>query len=214
MAETTRDRILDAALRAYGTEGFAVTSLDALADQLGIRKQTILYYFPSKHAVFEAVIDAGKTSAPIMILLVTAGMYSRFLALADIQTIIKDSLLSLGIGAFGIAVMMIVLWLLLGMILDSISIILLTVPIFATFAPLLGMDGFAFAIFGILLIEAGLLTPPFGLVVYVVKGAVPDSGVSLAEIFRGSIPYWILMLITAGLIWIFPGIASWLTTFI
>jgi C4-dicarboxylate transporter, DctM subunit len=164
--------------------------------------------------IVEAVIDAGKTSAPIMILLVTAGMYSRFLALADIQTIIKDSLLSLGIGAFGIAVMMIVLWLLLGMILDSISIILLTVPIFATFAPLLGMDGFAFAIFGILLIEAGLLTPPFGLVVYVVKGAVPDSGVSLAEIFRGSIPYWILMLITAGLIWVFPGIASWLTTFI
>ncbi|MGB1630779.1 MAG: TetR/AcrR family transcriptional regulator [Acidimicrobiales bacterium] len=59
MAETTRDRILDAALRAYGTEGFAVTSLDALADQLGIRKQTILYYFPSKQAVFEAVIDAA-----------------------------------------------------------------------------------------------------------------------------------------------------------
>ena len=149
-----------------------------------------------------------------MILLVTAGMYSRFLALADIQSIIKDSLLSLGIGAFGIALMMIVLWLLLGMILDSISIILLTVPIFATFAPLLGMDGFAFAIFGILLIEAGLLTPPFGLVVYVVKGAVPDSGVNLSEIFKGSIPYWILMLITAGLIWMFPPIASWLTTFI
>lgn len=59
MAETTRDRILDAALRAYGTEGFAVTSLDALADQLGIRKQTILYYFPSKQVVFEAVIDAA-----------------------------------------------------------------------------------------------------------------------------------------------------------
>jgi len=103
---------------------------------------------------------------------------------------------------------------LLGMILDSISIILLTVPIFATFAPLLGMDGFAFAIFGILLIEAGLLTPPFGLVVYVVKGAVPDAGVNLSEIFKGSIPYWLLMLVTAGLIWVYPATASWLTTFI
>ena len=59
MTESTRDRILDAALRAYGTEGFAATSLDALAAQLGIRKQTILYYFPSKQAVFEAVIDAA-----------------------------------------------------------------------------------------------------------------------------------------------------------
>lgn len=53
----TRDRILDAALRAYGTGGFAATSLDALASDLGIRKQTILYYFPTKQAVFEAVVD-------------------------------------------------------------------------------------------------------------------------------------------------------------
>ncbi len=59
MTQPTRDRILDAALRAYGTDGFAATSLDALADQLGIRKQTILYWFPSKQALFEAVIDAA-----------------------------------------------------------------------------------------------------------------------------------------------------------
>jgi len=59
MIESTQDRILDAALRAYGTHGFAATSLDALAEELGIRKQTILYWFPSKQALFEAVIDAA-----------------------------------------------------------------------------------------------------------------------------------------------------------
>lgn len=158
--------------------------------------------------IIEAVIDAGKTSAPIMILLVTAGMYARFLSLADIDTIIKDAV---GDGIY-VGLMMILIWLLLGMILDSISIILLTVPLFVLFD--IGMDPLAFAIFGILLIEAGLLTPPFGLVVYVVKGAVPDSGVKLSEIFRGSIPYWILMLFTAGLIWWHPPIASWLTKFV
>jgi AcrR family transcriptional regulator len=57
MAETTPDRILDAALRTFGTVGFSATSLDALAVQLGIRKQTILYWFPSKQAVVDAVID-------------------------------------------------------------------------------------------------------------------------------------------------------------
>jgi AcrR family transcriptional regulator len=58
MADTsTRDRILDVALGAYGTDGFSATSLDALADQLGVRKQTILYYFPSKQALFDAVVD-------------------------------------------------------------------------------------------------------------------------------------------------------------
>ncbi len=53
----TRERILEAALRAYGTDGFAATSLDALAEQLGVRKQTILYWFPSKQALFDAVVD-------------------------------------------------------------------------------------------------------------------------------------------------------------
>jgi len=58
MAEhSTRERILDVALGAYGTDGFAATSLDALAEQLGVRKQTILYYFPSKQALFDAVVD-------------------------------------------------------------------------------------------------------------------------------------------------------------
>ncbi len=158
--------------------------------------------------IIEAIVDAGKTSAPIMILLVTAGMYARFLSLADIDTIIKEAV---GDGPL-VGLMMVIIWIALGMILDSISIILLTVPLFSLID--IGIDPIAFAIFGILLIEAGLLTPPFGLVVYVVKGAVPDSGVQLGEIFRGSIPYWIMMLITAGLVWVFPGIASWLTGFV
>jgi TetR/AcrR family transcriptional regulator len=57
----TRDRILEAALRAYGTDGFAATSLDALAEQLGVRKQTILYWFSSKQALFDAVVDDAAT---------------------------------------------------------------------------------------------------------------------------------------------------------
>ena len=57
VARDTRARILEAALGAYGTDGYAATSLDALALQLGIRKQTILYWFPSKRALFDAVID-------------------------------------------------------------------------------------------------------------------------------------------------------------
>lgn len=61
-SSSTRRRILDAALAAYGTDGFAATSLDSLADQLGIRKQTILYWFPSKQSLFEAVIDEAALS--------------------------------------------------------------------------------------------------------------------------------------------------------
>ena len=162
----------------------------------------------------DCIIDAGKTSAPIMILLITAGMYSRFLSLADIDSLIIGAMSSAGLdGAMGLIVMVII-WLLLGMLLDSISIILLTVPLFMTLSS--GMDPYAFAIFGILAIEAGLLTPPFGLIVYTVKGVLSGTGndVPLNQIFSGSIPYWIMMLIVMILVVIFPGLASWLTTFV
>ena len=162
----------------------------------------------------DCIIDAGKTSAPIMILLITAGMYSRFLSLADIDSLIIGAMSSAGLdGAMGLIVMVII-WLLLGMLLDSISIILLTVPLFMTLSS--GMDPYAFAIFGILAIEAGLLTPPFGLIVYTVRGVLSGTGhdVPLNQIFSGSIPYWIMMLIVVILVVIFPGLASWLTTFV
>ena len=68
----------------------------------------------------------------------------------------------------------------------------------------------AFAIYGILIIEAGLLTPPVGLLVFTVKASVPDTTVTLSEVFRGSIPYWIMMLAVAVLLLAVPEVASWL----
>ena len=164
--------------------------------------------------IVESVIDAGKTSAPIMILLITAGMYSRFLSLSDIDSVIVDAMTSAGLNSIMILVMMVVIWLILGMLLDSISIILLTVPLFILLAG--DMNPYAFAIFGILAIEAGLLTPPFGLIVYTVKGVLAAGGdnVSLGSIFKGSIPYWIMMLIVMLLVAFFPALASWPTQFV
>ena len=106
---------------------------------------------------------------------------------------------------------MVVVWFILGMFIDSVSIILLTVPIFAPIAnKFLGFDPLSFAIIGILAIEAGLLTPPLGLCVYTVKGCVTDPEVTLGRIFYGSVPYWILLIVLAALIMMFPGLASWL----
>ena len=109
-----------------------------------------------------------------------------------------------------IIALMVVIWILLGMLIDSVSIILLTVPIFAPIGLTLGIDPLAFAIFGILVIEAGLLTPPFGLLVYTVKGSVPDSTATLSKIFSGSFPYFILILVAAFIVLFFPQLANWL----
>jgi C4-dicarboxylate transporter, DctM subunit len=160
--------------------------------------------------VAEAAVDAGRSSAPILFLLLAAAIFSRFLALGGVTDTLSDALMALGAGQTGVIIVMVLIWLALGMILDSSSIILLTVPIFAPIAVGFGFDPIAFAIFGILAIEAGLLTPPVGLLVYAVKGAVPDDNVTLGDIFTGATPYWLLILVAMGLVWVFPALATWL----
>ena len=101
-------------------------------------------------------------------------------------------------------------WFVLGMFIDSVSIILLTVPLFTPIAGTLGYDPIAFAIIGIVAIEAGLLTPPLGLCVYTVKGSISDPEATLGKIFLGSIPYWIILIILVFLVAFFPELATWL----
>ena len=160
--------------------------------------------------LLEAIYQAGKTTAPIMFLLIAAQMYSRLLALGGAINFIQSLFLGLGAEPWIIIALMLIIWIILGMLVDSVSIILLTVPIFAPLALSLGYDPIAFAIAGILVIEAGLLTPPFGLLVYTVKGALPDKSVTLGQIFKGSTPYFICILIAAMLVLVVPSLATWL----
>ncbi|WP_340255126.1 TRAP transporter large permease [Roseobacter sp. HKCC-CH-9208] len=163
-----------------------------------------------KAELMDAILQAGRTTAPIMFLLITAQMYSRLLAMGGAVNFIQSIFLGLGADPWIILMIMAVIWIILGMLVDSVSIILLTVPIFAPLAMALGFNPIAFAIFGILVIEAGLLTPPFGLLVYTVKGALPDKTVSLGTIFKGSAPYFVLILVAAMLVIVIPGLATWL----
>ena len=160
-------------------------------------------------AIVSAVIESGKAAAPIMFLLLTANMYAKFMETAGMSELIRNTFETYQLGEMGIILVIIVIWLILGMVIDSISIILITVPIFAPLTEGF-FDPIAFGIFGILVIEAGLLTPPFGLLVYTVKGSVEEQSVTLAEIFRGSVPYWMLMLVVMAIIWAFPQVATWL----
>jgi len=160
--------------------------------------------------IWDAILSVGRTSAPILFLLVAAQLYSRTLAMAGVGTAIQQFFLGLGFDAWAMLGLMVLIWFVMGMIIDSVSIMLLTVPIFDPIARSLGFDPIAFAIMGILAIEAGLLTPPFGLVVYTVKSTVADPDVSLMRIFAGSTPYWVMLLIVLVLIAAAPGVATWM----
>jgi tripartite ATP-independent transporter DctM subunit len=161
--------------------------------------------------VVEAILSVGRTSAPLLLLLVTAQLYSRILAMTGITGAAKEFFLASGLSPYMILALMVLFWFILGCIIDSISIILLTVPVFAPIAVAVGFDPIAFAILGIIAIETGLLTPPFGILVFTVKAAVTDEeDLSTGEIFSGSVAYWIALLAAIALIALFPQIATWL----
>ena len=164
----------------------------------------------------DAILSVGRTSAPILLLLVSAALYSRTLAMTGVSSGIQGAFLGTDLLPWMLLALMIGIWFILGMVIDSISIMLLTLTIFEPIAVSLGYDPIAFAIIGILAIEAGLLTPPFGLLVYTVKAAIrdEDENISIMEIFRSSTPYWIIML--GGLIAIvnFPQIATYLPSLV
>jgi C4-dicarboxylate transporter, DctM subunit len=187
------------------TEAAAVGALGALA--LGLAKGM------TSRDIFEAVYQSAKTTAPILILLIAAQMYSRMLSMGGVIGMVQSLLAQVGLEPLTVLLFMTAVWLVLGCIIDSTSIMLLTVPIFGPVAASLGFDPIAFAIYGILIIEAGLLTPPFGMLVYTVRGSLPDRTVTLGQIFAGSMPYCALIVLTAALVWIFPGIATWLPSF-
>ncbi len=166
--------------------------------------------------IVEAILSVGRTSAPILLLLVSASLYSRTLAMTGVSTAIQDTFLGTDMLPWMIIAAMVGVWFLLGMVIDSISIMLLTVTIFEPIAVSLGYDPIAFAIVGILAIEAGLLTPPFGLLVYTVKAAIreEDDDVSIMHIFRSSMPYWIIMLTCMIAIATYPQIATYLPSLV
>lgn len=160
--------------------------------------------------IIDSILTVGRTSAPILLLLVSAQLYSRTLAMTGVTNAIQDFFLGSGLGPVLILCAMVGIWFVLGMVIDSISIMLLTVTIFEPIAVKLGYDPIAFAIIGILAIEAGLLTPPFGLIVYTVKAAVDDDDITIWQIFKSSTPYWMIMLLGVVLLVVFPQIATWL----
>jgi tripartite ATP-independent transporter DctM subunit len=162
--------------------------------------------------IYAGILAVGRTAAPLLILLIAAQLYSRTLTMTGVVTAIQSFFNESGLDPWQIITVMVLVWFILGMIVDSVSIMLLTVPIFAPIAAAIGMDPLAYALIGILAIEAGILTPPFGLLVYTVKASIPDQAdgdnVTLMDIFKGSTPYWILLLVLIILLYNYPGIVT------
>ena len=159
--------------------------------------------------LWQILLDAGQMTASIFLLLICAQMYSRVLTMSGLAGNLTQWVSALAVPPMFIVFGFIVVFLLLGCILDSTSIIILTIPLMHPIALNLGYDPLWFAIVSILAIEIGLLTPPFGMVVFAMKSAIGKT-VQVEEIFAGAMPFILLLGLALGVIIAFPKLSTWL----
>jgi len=159
--------------------------------------------------IVKALRDTTKTTA--MILLMTAGavVFGRFMSLSRLPFEVASFASELPLPPLAIMGLIIVVYLILGFVIDAMALVLLTVPIFyPVVTQSLGYDPIWFGVIIILVVGMAVITPPVGMTAYIVKGIAPD--VPLEVIFRGIWPFLIAYLICILLLILFPGIATFL----
>jgi TRAP-type C4-dicarboxylate transport system permease large subunit len=154
--------------------------------------------------VWEMVKETGSITATVLILVFAATLYTRMLGLSGLPTQLGEWVSNQNLSLWVIMLVFLIIVLILGTIIDSISIILITVPLFLPLLKPMGVDLVWFGIITVIAVEIGLLTPPFGISVFVVKSSLQDKSITLRDIFIGSAPFAVTMALVVGLLMIFP----------
>lgn len=161
-----------------------------------------------RHRLWQVMKQTGVISVSILLLLIAASFYSRMLSIAGLPNAIAGLVADSGFGPMGFMFFYAVIILLMGMILDSTSILLIMVPIAAPIAQNLGLDLSHFGIITVIAVEIGLLTPPFGISVFTVHNTLNDPSVSVEQIFAATLPFIAIMLVVLVLVALFPITAT------
>lgn len=156
-----------------------------------------------------AIVQTLSGTAGIFMVVIGTVLLTRFMALSGLPTFLADSLIAWGSDELMIILMIAVLYIVLGMFVDSIGLMLLTLPIILPVVRETGMDLVWFGIVVIKLLEIGLITPPVGLNVYVIKGALGNL-VTLQNIFRGVLWFIAMDIVALAIIVLYPPLSLWL----
>lgn len=156
------------------------------------------------------LVETGQITVSVLFLIMAATFFSRMLALSGVPRELAEFFLSGPVGSYGFLLVYLALIIALGCLIDSVSIMLLLLPIALPVASAAGFDLIWFGVLTVVSVEVGLLTPPFGLSVYTIKAAMDDPELRIGEIFRGALPFVFAMLFSIGIIVLFPPVATWL----
>jgi len=159
-----------------------------------------------------SVKDTLLITAMIMTIVAGATVFGHFMAVTGIPSAASDFLGGLPVPPTVVMILILVMYLIAGCFMDSLAMVTLTVPILYPTVMALGFDPIWFGVIIVLVVEMGVITPPVGINVYIIKGVAPD--VPMGKIFKGAMAFLIGMVILAALLLIFPMLATWLPSFV
>ena len=160
--------------------------------------------------VGKAFLDSVKTSAMVLLILIGAYVFGNFLALSGMPKVLANWIISMGFNRYVVILLILILYVILGCFMDSLAMVVLTVPIFLPIVQALGFDAVWYGVLMIMVMECGLITPPVGMNVYIVAGIAKD--VSLGTIFKGVTPMIFGMLVAVLIVAFIPQVSLWLPT--
>ena len=182
------------------TEAGAAGSLGALI--IGFMKRKLDW-----RTLWGVLVETGHITVSILFLILAANIYARMLALSGLPQQMGDFIGGTSLGFTGFIILYVLVLILLGMILDSISIMLIILPLALPVLAQFGGDPIWFGIVTVVAVEIGLLTPPLGITCYVVKSTLNDDRITLNQIFLGAAPFAFIMLLVTILLIAIPEIS-------
>lgn len=162
----------------------------------------------SPRGLLNSLLDTVKLTAMIFSIIWGVLIFVRFLAFAGVSSAFSDWIVAIGVSPYLVLLFVLVLYIVLGMFMDGIGMLLLTLPVIFPVMSKLGFDPIWFGIIVVKMVEVGLLTPPVGLNCYVVNGVRPD--IPMQQIFRNVWPFVLMDFACIGLFTLFPGIVTFL----
>ncbi len=156
----------------------------------------------------QVLVEAAQTTATLFAVLIGAWVFSNFVNLAGLPEALQDLVTRAGLAPMAVMALILLIYIALGCVFESLSMLLLTVPIFFPLVVGLGFDPVWFGIVVVVVTEISLITPPVGLNVFVLKGVVGD--VTTATIFRGVTPFWIVDILRLALLVLIPALVLFL----
>lgn len=162
---------------------------------------------------WQILIDTGYVTASIVLIIASAAMFTRFLAISGLPSYMSQWIATHQYTLLSVMLVYIAIVLVLGTALDSVSTVLIAVPVFAPVFKDMGADLVWVGIITMITVEIGIITPPLGISPFIVKSTLDAQGlghrISLNDIYRGSLPFAAAALVVVGLIVAWPGLALW-----